>query len=115
MIEVRRPSDGELCGHVRPSGDQWQSLTVFGGSLGLHPNQDQAAAHVREAGLASLAERWMFRPDPSAEWQVVCIQEANAHQVRIALDYYSMPGVPTRTVTRDELRNGAALELNPPD
>lgn len=113
MIEVRRPSDRELCGHVRPFAGERQSLAVFGGTLGVHVSQDAAEAHVREQGLSSLAERWMYRPDPSAEWQIVCIQEASADSVRIALDFYSMPGVPTVTLTRQQLTTGASLVLNP--
>ena len=109
MIEVHRPSDGELCGHVRPFADGWQSLTVFGGILGTHDTQHAAEAHVRDEGLASLAERWMYRPDPSADWQVVCIQEASAESVRLALDYYSMPGVPTVTLSRQQLTTDVML------
>lgn len=115
MIEVRRESDGELCGHVRASGDEWHSLTVFGGVLSTHASSHDAEAHVRAAGLASLAERWWYRPDADAEWQIVCIQEANPASVRLALDYYSMPGVPTVTVTRADLDAGAALALEPGD
>lgn len=113
MIEVRRPSDGELCGHVRSNNGIWQSLTVFGGLLGTHPSEVSAEEHVRELGLASLAERWWFRRDSTDEWQIVCIQEANPHSVRLALDYYSMPGVPTVTVTQRELQSGATLTLQP--
>lgn len=113
MIEVRRESDGELCGHVCAAGDGWHSLTVFGAVLCTHSSSPEAEAHVRAVGLASLAERWWYRPDPAGEWQIVCIQEANPASVRLALDYYSMPGVPTVTVTRDELESGVALVLEP--
>jgi hypothetical protein len=113
MIEVRRESDGELCGHVRAVDDVWHALTVFGGVLAVHPSRDEAEEHVRTGGLASLAERWWYRPDPSADWQIVCIQEANQHSVRLALDYYSMPGVPTAVVTRADLDARAQLSLQP--
>jgi hypothetical protein len=68
MIEVRRESDGELCGHARQHAD---------------------------------------------ESQVVCIQQANGRSVRPALGRYSMPGVPTVTVTREQLESGAELTLRP--
>jgi hypothetical protein len=113
MIEVRRPSDGELCGHVRSADGAWLALTVFGGLLAAHPERESAEEHVRTSGLASLAQRWWYRPEQSAEWQVVCIQEANPNSLRIALDYYSMPGVPTVTVTRQQLESGATLALQP--
>lgn len=115
MQEVRRPSDGELCGHVVATGDVWRALAVFGGLLGEHATFDDAAQQVLDEGLASLAERWMFRADPSEEWQVVCIQEASPTSVRLALDYYSMPGVPTLTLNRDDLSGGAQLALRPID
>lgn len=115
MQEVRRSSDGELCGHVVASGDVWHALAVFGGVLGEHDTFDGAARQVLDEGLASLAERWMFRPDPAADWQVVCIQEASPSSVRLALDYYSMPGVPTLTLHRDDLSGGAQLALRPID
>jgi len=38
--------------------------------------------------------------------QVVCIQEANADSVTLALDYYSLPGVPTMTITVQQLTAG---------
>jgi hypothetical protein len=113
MIEVRRPSDGELCGHVRMIDGTWQSLTVFGGHLGEHSSQDAAEEHVLNVGLASLAERWWLRQQPSAEWQIVCIQEANTDSVRVALGYYSLPGVPTLTITRQQMQAGATLTLTP--
>jgi hypothetical protein len=113
MIEVRRAADGELCGHVRRAAAGWESLTVFGGVLSLHGSKGAAEDRVRTTGLASLAERWWYRPETSVEWQVVCIQEANPHSVRIALGYYSMPGVPTAVVTRADLAAGAQLSLQP--
>lgn len=106
MNEVRRPDDGELCGHVLAADGQWHALAVFGGLLGTHDDQAAATDQVRHEGLASLAERWQYRADPTAEWQVVCIQEAAPQSVRLALDYYSMPGVPTVTHTREQLESG---------
>ena len=112
MQEVRRADDGELCGHVVAHDDEWHALTVFGGVLGAHPSRDDAERHVLGDGLSSLAERWEYRPGPDGEWQVVCIQEARPGWVRLALDYYSMPGVPTATVTAADLAAGAALRRN---
>lgn len=98
---------------MQPTGDEWQSLAVFGAVLGAHPSRAAAEERVLAVGLASLAERWWYRPEPSAEWQIACIQEANPHSVRLALDYYSMPGVPTVTVTQQQLASGASLTLDP--
>ena len=115
MTEVRRESDGELCGHVVAAGSLWHAVTVFGGLLGRHDDAADAEQQVRDEGLASLADRWMYRADPSADWQVVCIQEASPTSVRLALDHYSMPGVPTVTLSRADLERGARLERNPSD
>ncbi|HAP77294.1 MAG TPA: hypothetical protein DCR14_14570 [Acidimicrobiaceae bacterium] len=114
MIEVRRNDDGELCGYVAQRAGGWTALTVFGGLLGDHADEAAAVAQVSAEGLASLAERWNYRADPAAEWQVGSIQEASPGSVRLALDYYSMPGVPTVTLSSDDLAGGAALVRDVP-
>ncbi len=57
-------------------------------------------------GLASLAERWTLRHGDSGDEEVVCIQEANASAVTVARGYYSMPGVPTLTITAAQIASG---------
>ena len=106
MDEVRRQGDDELCGHVEERAGQWCALTVFGAVLGRHDSRLGAADHVLTEGLASLAERWTLRRGDSGEEEVVCIQEANAAAVTVALGYYSLPGVPTQTITAAQLRSG---------
>jgi hypothetical protein len=106
MDEVRRSSDGELCGHVAPQDGGWTALTVFGGVLGDHHDREAAIDHVRGEGLAALAERWDLRAGATGEEEVVCIQEANAEQVTVARGYYSMPGVPTLTITAQQIADG---------
>lgn len=106
MEEVRRLDDGELCGHVEFRDGSWLALVVFGAVLGRHPTRSDAFDQVFSEGLASLAERWTLQHTDDGD-QVVCIQEANEQVVTLALDYYSMPGVPTLTITRKELDAGA--------
>ena len=103
--EVRRSSDGELCGHVEQRDGQWCALTVFGAVLGRHDRREDAVDQVLAQGLAVLAERWRLRRGGGDE-EVVCIQEANAAAVTVALGYYSLPGVPTMTITTDQLASG---------
>lgn len=103
MDEVRRSDDGELCGHVVSRDGEWLALTVFGGLLGRYDAREAAVDRVLSDGLASLAERWTLRDGATGEEQIVCIQEAEPGSVTLALDYYSMPGVPTLTLTRAEL------------
>jgi hypothetical protein len=98
--------DGELCGFVRAEGDTWQALAVFGGLIGTADSERAAEELVIETGLSSLAERWLFTTASAPDEQVVCIQEASPDGVTVALDYYSMPGVPTQHITRAEIDNG---------
>ena len=105
MQEVRRSADGELCGHVEFRDGSWCALVVFGALLGCHSTQEDAVAHVLSEGLASLAERWTLRGADGVD-QVVCIQEANEQTVTLALDYYSMPGVPTLRIASSEFAAG---------
>ncbi len=106
MDAVRRPSDDELCGHVEQRAGAWRALTVFGGLLGTHERRQAAVAQVLDEGLASLAERWTLRRRGDRDEEVVCIQEANAAAVTVALGYYSMPGVPTLTISAAQLAAG---------
>ena len=106
MEDLRRPTDGELCGHVDRRDGRWCALTVFGALLGSHDRREDAVDQVLAEGLASLAERWTLRRGADGEAEVVCIQEANARAVTVALGYYSMPGVPTLTITASEIAAG---------
>ena len=114
MQEVRRADDDELCGFVDERDDGWHGLTLFGATLAVFDDRDDAERHIRTVGLASLAERWLLldRADASGgteapgDAQVVCIQEASPEHVVVALGYSSMPGVPVRHVTRGELDSG---------
>ena len=98
MRPIHRPEDDELCGFVVERADGWHALTVFGGELGICSTSAAADDLVRTDGLSSLMERWILvdgeSPGEEPDEQVVCIQEANPHSVTLALDYYSMPGVP---------------------
>jgi hypothetical protein len=102
---VRRASDGELCGYVDQRDGQWHACTVFGAVLGRHDDRASAVDHVLADGLASLAERWTLRGRDGDE-EVVCIQEVDDRAVTVALGYYSMPGVPTLTITMDQIASG---------
>lgn len=106
MEHVRRADDDELCGLVEEREGSWYALTVFGGELGRHADRDGAVDQVLGEGLASLAERWTLVEAATGQEQVVCIQEANPTIVTLALDYYSLPGVPTLTLTTDQLVSG---------
>jgi Ser/Thr protein kinase RdoA (MazF antagonist) len=46
MEEVRRPVDGELCGHVQRADGSWFALVVFGAVPGRHSTREDAVAQV---------------------------------------------------------------------
>ena len=106
MEEVRRPDDDELCGHIDQRADRWLALTVFGAVLGSHSRRPDAERQVLDEGLTSLTERWTLRGGDADEEEVVCIQEANAAGVTVARGYYSLPGVPTLTISATQLATG---------
>lgn len=106
MEEVRRQEDDELCGHVERRDGSWCALAVFGAVLGRHDRREPAVDQVLSEGLASLAERWTLRDGDTGEEEVVCIQEANASAVTVARGYYSLPGVPTLTITAGQIAAG---------
>jgi hypothetical protein len=103
---LTRPSDGELCGYVEQRDGRWHALTVFGAVLGSHDHRSSAADQVLNEGLSSLAERWTLRHGESGDEEVVCIQEVNGGSVTVARGYYSLPGVPTLTITKDQIASG---------
>lgn len=105
MVDVRR-GDGELCGEVVAEDGRWVARSVFGGLIGDHGTRAEAERQVREDGLAALSERWLLVDRETGDEEVVCIVEAHPGEVTVALGYYSMPGVPTRTLTAGELDRG---------
>ena len=105
MEAVRRSSDEELCGHVEQRDGEWCALTVFGAELGRHSTRGRAVDHVLTEGLPSMADRWTLRSRDGDE-EIVCIQEANQASITVARGYYSVPGVPTLTITAHELAAG---------
>jgi len=103
--EVRRDGDGELCGYAASRDGRWQALTVFGAVLSEHDDRAATVNAVLGEGLRALAERWtLHRPDGTSE--VVCIQEARPGSATLSLGYYPEPGVPTVTITADQLASG---------
>ena len=106
MEALKRPGDGELCGYVEQRDGRWHALTVFGAVLGSHDERSGAADQVLNEGLSSLAERWTLRHGQSGDEEVVCIQEVNGGTVTVARGYYSLPGVPTLTITKDQIASG---------
>lgn len=85
---------------------RWRALTVFGAEIGRHDHRDAAVAQVLGEGLAVLADRWTLVHPVSGEAEIVCIVEVDAAEVVLARGYSSLPGVPTMTVTAEQLASG---------
>ena len=113
VMEIRRDDDNELCGYVVERDGAFEAQTVFGGLLGSHRSLQEAARAVAADGLRSLAAHWLLGAEGEEE-ELVCIQSASPGSVTVAIGYYSMPGVPTVTVTRDDLVSGRRT-LRPAD
>jgi hypothetical protein len=109
VIDVRRADDNELCGAIREANGSWAACAIFGAVLADGMSQTEATNFVLEQGLATLSEPWAFIASPGEEEQVVRIVEASPSMVRLALGFYSLPGVPTVTLTSADLENGVSL------
>ncbi|MDO9484712.1 MAG: hypothetical protein Q7K25_01415 [Actinomycetota bacterium] len=101
MEAVRRPEDGELCGFISGEGQTWTPRAIFGGPLAKPTDRASAEELVRSTGLAALSEHWNYRESPAADWEPALIIEANPQSVTLALGYYSLPGVPTVTLSSE--------------
>ena len=115
MHEVRRDHDDELAGFIVEDDDAWLALTVFHGVLGRAATAEAARDIVRRRGLGALAERWYWFSRRAGEWRVVLPQESSPGRVRVAVGYYSLPGVEVATITSSDLAAGDRLTLEPPD
>jgi hypothetical protein len=114
LHEVRRDRDEELAGFVTEDDGAWLALTIFHGVLGRAENAEAARDLVRRRGLGALAERWYWYSRRTGEWRVVLPQESSPGRVRVAVGYYSLPGVETATITAFDLAAGDRLTLEPP-
>ncbi|MEU4829225.1 hypothetical protein [Streptosporangium sp. NPDC023615] len=81
MREIRREDDGALLGFVRPSGEGWEPLTVFGYPLGEPRPEADALEEVHRSGLEALMGPWLFLEE--GEWYRCVIVEAAADAVRV--------------------------------
>ena len=89
MREIRRDDDGALLGFVRPVGEAWEPVTVFGYPLGEPCSEEEAFDEVHRTGLEVLMRRWEFLED--GEWYRCVILEAAAREVRIQPNDHRYP------------------------
>ncbi|MDN3310895.1 hypothetical protein QWJ90_08130 [Microbacterium oryzae] len=62
-IPHRRASDGELVGWVRPAGDGWVAVSLFGTDLTEPVDWLSAEEVLEEQGLSWMAGAWLLRRD----------------------------------------------------
>ncbi|GAA4192843.1 hypothetical protein GCM10022219_13740 [Microbacterium oryzae] len=62
-IPHRRASDGELVGWVRPAGDDWVAVSLFGADLTEPVDWLSAEEALEEQGLSWMAGAWLLRRD----------------------------------------------------
>ena len=89
MREIRRDDDGALLGFIRPVGEAWEPVTVFGYPLGEPCSEEEAFDEVHRTGLEVLMRRWEFLED--GEWYRCVILEAAAEEVRIQPNDHRYP------------------------
>ncbi|MEU8385574.1 hypothetical protein AB0C32_41275, partial [Streptosporangium sp. NPDC048865] len=63
MREIRRDDDGALMGFIRPAGEGWEPLTVFGYPMGAPSSEEEALEVVHRSGLEVLMRPWWFLED----------------------------------------------------
>ncbi|WP_436759467.1 hypothetical protein [Streptosporangium sp. V21-05] len=97
MREIRRDGDGALMGFIRPAGEGWEPLTVFGYPLGEPSPEEEALEVVHRSGLEVLMRPWRFLED--GEWYRCVIVEAAAGAVGIRPNDFGYPREDVLTVT----------------
>ena len=97
---VHREDDGELLGFLKPVGDHWQPLTVFGYPLAEPADHGDSTAVLERAGLSYLAERWsVYWPSDDA-WYACQLLEVAPGRVTVSNADFGSPEFGT-TVTLD--------------
>ncbi|SFA80246.1 hypothetical protein SAMN05216266_101522 [Amycolatopsis marina] len=95
MIEgarsVYRDEDGELLGYLRPAGEGWQPLTVFGYPLADPADEADSRAELEARGLACLADRWSVYLPEDEDWFACQIRETGPDWVRVSIADFGSP------------------------
>ncbi|MFB9675690.1 hypothetical protein [Streptosporangium vulgare] len=89
MREIRRDDDGALLGFIRPAGEGWEPLTVFGYPLGETAPEEEALEVVHRSGLEVLTRPWLFLE--GGEWYRCVIVEAAIDAVRVRPNDFGYP------------------------
>ncbi|MFC0544801.1 hypothetical protein [Kutzneria chonburiensis] len=82
-IAHHRDKDGELLGYLRPVGDRFEPVTLFGHPLAGPSDEYDAAAVLDSVGLSYLAERWRLTLPDRVEPVAVQVVEVDPDTVRL--------------------------------
>jgi hypothetical protein len=104
-----RSSDRELVGWIRPEGDAWVAVSLFGDELTAPVEWLDAEDALDESSLAWLGEVWMLE-QPGAEALRVRLVELTGERIVLQTDDFGAVGT---AVTRFELPWPPPPELRP--
>lgn len=106
-----RRDDGELLGWIRPEGEGWVAVDLFGHDVSAPLDWLDAEAALEDRGLSWLADIWMLeRESTDAEPLRVRIVEVTPERVVVQTDDYGAIDAP---VERFELPWPAPARLRP--
>jgi hypothetical protein len=106
-----RREDGELVGWIRPEGDEWIPVDLFGHEVSRPLDWLEAEAVLEARGISWLADIWMLEPETTdADPLRVRIVEVTPERVVVQTDDYGAIDAP---VERFELPWPAPVRLRP--
>ncbi|MDL9979424.1 hypothetical protein [Microbacterium candidum] len=103
-----RRDDGELVGWIRPDGDDWIAIDLFGHEVSAPMDWLDAEAVLEDRGISWLADIWMLETDAGA--LRVRLVEVTPERIVVQTDDYGAIDAP---VERFELPWPAPAHLRP--
>jgi hypothetical protein len=106
-----RRDDGELLGWIRPAGDEWIAVDLFGHDVSGRVDWLEAETVLEERGISWLADIWMLEGESADAAPLrVRIVEVTPERVVVQTDDYGAIDAP---VERFELPWPAPARLRP--
>lgn len=101
-IAHRRPDDRELVGWIRPEGDAWVAVSLFGADVSEPLDWVDAELALEAMGLSWLAEPWLLDSEAGAiRVRIVDVSPPLAPgargRVRVKTEDHGAVGVPYET------------------
>lgn len=105
-----RRDDGELVGWIRPHGDEWIAVDLFGRDVAGPLDWLDAEAVLEQRGISWLADIWMLESETDADPLRVRIVEVTPERIVVQTDDFGAVDAP---VERFELSWPAPARLRP--